>query len=668
MPGPEPSAVTPASVDQLVESMRRAEGKVTFFIGAGVSADPPSSLPLAVQWKQTVFEGIWERSTAATSLREYRQTIAARIWQIPTEVLFQIIEEVVPKKRFVEAFVHFGRREPNDNHRRIAQLVAEGYVSFLITTNFDCNLEQALTTCSVNPLVARTEQEFKARALRDALLCHEIVPFDTEMSSFSPIMGLYEQHSRRDLPRYSPKDVASFGSRKFTATRYVPVIKLHGCIDLPGTIVTTIQRVTTGLPTSFLHIVAPLLSATVVVVIGWSDADIDITPLFRCGTERETFWLLHGAPDQDIPKHIANLLGPRSVWGSISGVIRGESSRILEALTLRFTGRDASARKAVASQQWRQTVEAWCCSLTPHECDYILAELSRRAYLLDESLRITKSICGRRSLPKKLHAVAATAQSKILMERREWQKAERVLRIVRLSRRFSKATTARLELLEAACLGHTAREPEIGPKIHKLSEWAIQAQDYWVQSEVAFIMAQTEYVKENYPQAIILLNASEQGMGRSGNFEALVGMMRVLSYIRQDLGQFGRAEWTLRRATEFAELFGDTALGIEVLLARATMLARSQHLLKARDTFEEVRSESMNPLTVGLSTMNLGLTWCDEDPSKALELLIQAEKMLVPLELSHFTRLVYQNLERHCQKMGKFREAERYRSKLKQLI
>ena len=217
-------------------------------------------------------------------------------------------------------------------------------------------------------------------------------------------------------------------------------------------------------------------------------------------------------------------------------------------------------------------------------------------------------------------------------------------------------------------MGHTAREPEIGPKIHKLGEWAIQAHDYWVQSEVAFIMAQTEYAKKNYPEAIILLNASEHGMVRSGNFEGLVGMMRLLSYIRADLGQFGDGEWVLRRAIEFAEQFGDTALQLDVLLDLATILARSQHLPKARDIFEEVRSKSKNQLKVGLSTMNLGLTWCDEEPSKALELLIEAEKILVPLGLSHFTRLVCQNLEGHCQKIGKLPEAESYRSKLKQLI
>lgn len=215
---------------------------IVFFAGAGISLSPPTSLPLANAVKLEVLKQI-SNNTPSTKLgkfyKEHRVEIGDLINNIFMESVFEIIRirsrELDDKVLFEMIAETFEAGTPNTYHLLLAQLIQDGCSA--VTTNFDMLIEKA----SSDPIITERNR---------ATLCTS----DTDR-----------------------------------------VLHIHGSITAPMSIITTLTQVGRGLPEDLGNALKDVLKNKVVVFIGWSDNDIDITPaLFMAKMER-VYWLKHNA-------------------------------------------------------------------------------------------------------------------------------------------------------------------------------------------------------------------------------------------------------------------------------------------------------------------------------------------------------------------------------------
>lgn len=112
-------------------------GEATFFVGAGVSAPPPSSLPLAARLVATLIAPVLEPLTLPAKLaRDVERVLVALRPEVITDVLLEHlgIDAGRPLLRML-------RGRPNAWHGFLAAALGAGCC--VITTNFDTLIEQA---------------------------------------------------------------------------------------------------------------------------------------------------------------------------------------------------------------------------------------------------------------------------------------------------------------------------------------------------------------------------------------------------------------------------------------------------------------------------------------------------------------------------------------------
>src|SRR5262249_44345604 len=125
-----------------LELKRRTE-QFVLFVGAGVSYDPPAALPLAIEWKLALVEGLLRRADIETDGGLFT-SLTGFIRRVPLESVLQTIQHVTDQKTFESGFAMLSGAKPNSSHTAIAKLALEGRLACIITTNFDNCLEGAL--------------------------------------------------------------------------------------------------------------------------------------------------------------------------------------------------------------------------------------------------------------------------------------------------------------------------------------------------------------------------------------------------------------------------------------------------------------------------------------------------------------------------------------------
>lgn len=136
-----PNTTIPAEV---LDAAR--DGNLVFFVGAGVSVPPPSSLP--------GFDALAEQVGALF------QKPAPLAGQPPDAYLGRLKEDGLPVHDRVEDLVVPEGSEPNDLHRLLIQLSLTGGQPRIVTTNFDHHFETTAQTLLPDPL-----QVYQAPAL-----------------------------------------------------------------------------------------------------------------------------------------------------------------------------------------------------------------------------------------------------------------------------------------------------------------------------------------------------------------------------------------------------------------------------------------------------------------------------------------------------------------------
>jgi SIR2-like domain len=201
--------------------------QVALFCGAGISQDPPAGLPDWHDLRDLTIAAVAGRSST-TAPYLTRLTAAEMLAQtgkrgMTPEFVASVLADATPAYFDCLRALHDG--EPNANHESVAALAAHGYLQYVITTNFDTFLEEALDRRGVPVRVHRIDEDFDA---------------------FAP------------------------------GGKGVHLLKIHGCITVPATITATVEQEGGGLRPPIRSALERLLTSHWWLFWGYSGADLKI--------------------------------------------------------------------------------------------------------------------------------------------------------------------------------------------------------------------------------------------------------------------------------------------------------------------------------------------------------------------------------------------------------
>jgi len=140
-----------------------SERRAVLFCGAGISVDPPATLP---DWKTLRDETIKAVASSEASLAGMLPALLAQDVSraagqgLAPELVATTISAVVPG--YFTSLRVLDHDTPNRNHALIARLARGGFARYVVSTNFDQLIERALTNEGVEFRVVRSDAEFAA--------------------------------------------------------------------------------------------------------------------------------------------------------------------------------------------------------------------------------------------------------------------------------------------------------------------------------------------------------------------------------------------------------------------------------------------------------------------------------------------------------------------------
>lgn len=213
-------------------------GNLVVMAGAGISSGPPTSLPSWKPLNVAILRALAGRLERALDRPGRFMKVVERAQHeletgaFPPEYQAQIIEEMCGE-RYFHALQALDVDVPNPAHESLAELAARGAIRAIVTTNFDRLIERSLESRGVAVVTAFDERG-------------------------------YEEASRRL-------------ARPLEADQPVVVLKLHGCVSSPGSMVDTLKQRKLGRSEKLDRTLAHLSDAYWVYV-GFSAADLEGDP------------------------------------------------------------------------------------------------------------------------------------------------------------------------------------------------------------------------------------------------------------------------------------------------------------------------------------------------------------------------------------------------------
>lgn len=247
--------MTHASIDDNpVGEIRRV-----YFVGAGISANPPTGFPLARTLISQILSAISPDrqtldllETLADANRESKRNTGD---YVRFELLLDIIQQLVDSELFLLRFVELFR-DPNALHDFLAQRAIYGDI--VITTNFDCLIEESIRKLGSQPVSICTIADFES--------------WKTVSSERVPVFKIHGSYSRYD------GSVAELSLETVQATLSALTMGVKDLV-LPEAKREWLMEVTRGKS---------------IVVCGYSGGDdLDIIPTFKFLSPRSVDWLLH---------------------------------------------------------------------------------------------------------------------------------------------------------------------------------------------------------------------------------------------------------------------------------------------------------------------------------------------------------------------------------------
>lgn len=211
------------------------DSRLVIFAGAGISMAAPTNLPSWRDVNRIVVRSLAESAGSAvgkTLAAKAADLILARHQQekLPPEYQAQVLAEFL-HERYFEVLRHLDSDRPNSTHLAIAWLARLGCVRAVITTNFDRVLEAAFAV--VGTSLHRCFQPADFRALAS------------------------------DLTRFDQKDGPCH------------LLKLHGSVDDPATLIDTLAQRKRGFAAPVLDCVRHLLHSYHWLFLGFSGLDLE---------------------------------------------------------------------------------------------------------------------------------------------------------------------------------------------------------------------------------------------------------------------------------------------------------------------------------------------------------------------------------------------------------
>lgn len=223
-------------MDEIAKLLAAArESRLVIFAGAGVSMGAPTNLPSWRDVNRVVVRSL--ASAAAPVVSETWATKAADLIlarhaqeKLPPEYQAQVLAEFL-QGRYFEVLRHLDSDRPNPTHLAIAWLARLGFVRAVITTNFDRVMEAAFAAVGA--------------------------PFDRcfQPEHFSALAA--------DLTRLEKKDSRCL------------LLKLHGSVDDPTTLIDTLAQRKKGFAVPVMDCVRHLLQSSHWLFLGFSGLDLE---------------------------------------------------------------------------------------------------------------------------------------------------------------------------------------------------------------------------------------------------------------------------------------------------------------------------------------------------------------------------------------------------------
>jgi tetratricopeptide (TPR) repeat protein len=222
-----------------------SDGSAVLLVGAGISADPPASLPLAAGLSIEMVRNIARRCALNPELLVRVEAAAATLRpEVLADILLRHVGGYGLKSIYSALDAH-----PNDWHSLLATSMARGCT--VITTNFDILIERSCADQNVS------------------------------------------------YQRYLPHKKASISPANFAQCRSC-LIKLHGSLPVSNdanklSLAFALKHVSRGIPSHLQELLQSLLADRPLIVLGYAGRDdFDIRPfLLNLNRKGPTLWVIH---------------------------------------------------------------------------------------------------------------------------------------------------------------------------------------------------------------------------------------------------------------------------------------------------------------------------------------------------------------------------------------
>src|ERR1044072_7401020 len=310
-------------MSQTGNEIRRAfqERRAVLFCGAGISVEPPATLP---DWKTLRDETIKavagsDAALLATLPTLLRQSVDGGIGDtLAPDLVATIVRTVVPD--YFQSLRVLDHDQPKRNHTLIARLAKAGLLRYVLSTNFDQLIETAFLREGVELRILQSDDDFAA--------------FKFEVDDAGPTV----------------------------------LFKLHGSISNPDTIVATVEQEAVGLSLQKTAVLQSLWNALIGVFWGYSGADLKLDVdylklLTTAPTAKGFFWNLYETRDfrEEPNEFVQQLVSAFDGWGLVCDepLVETLGSLVDFAPSSPADSADAGALKQQRSEVLVSSVGAW---------------------------------------------------------------------------------------------------------------------------------------------------------------------------------------------------------------------------------------------------------------------------------------------------------------------
>lgn len=324
------------TVAQKIINMIEMEEPITFFSGSGISVLPPACAPQWAELRDKLIEILLNRLVQEKSLsfKKYKSIISGfnkfktANWVKPEVVLDWLYTGF--KDLLFESLAVLNLGEPNLNHKVLAELALRNNSIFMATTNFDLYFEKAFSNFSKK---------------------YNIYASSRKMAQ---IKSFYEFNQKY--------------SRSKQTNNLIPILKLHGTIAEPKSILATLRQVSRPAGKNLEKSLASVVKDKHFIVLGYSGNDFDIFPLIQKYSSKARSLIWFTLDKRNLKKEVHELSGKVSIC-------QGNLNLLFKRLNSKFCHIKNNRIKSNRTNVLRPSLEDWARKIDTNQIAYTLAIL-----------------------------------------------------------------------------------------------------------------------------------------------------------------------------------------------------------------------------------------------------------------------------------------------------